>query len=272
MSALPINMTKQFTSIAVCLAIFVLTGCAKPAPKVARYPEGVRTKLAVSVEKDIERMGDAARTLRGLAWVELDTASRDWQTEAAVVVARPDMLRVDVMDSLADVWAQIGSDGRDMWLYVPGKRKLYKGRASSRNMKRLASFDIEPADLISLFAGMPPLPAGAGLVQVGSEADRHLLDTASGIHLWLEEGKKRRVARCVRYSDDGISIDFEIAFSGYRRVGSLEYPHSIDASFPSSGTRLRVEYREVALGGDVEQGIFSPPARRGGKTVDLSRR
>jgi len=254
------------------VAISLLAGCAKPAPKVARYPEGVRTRLAVSVERDIERMGDAARTLRGLAWVELDTASRDWQTDAAVVVVRPDMLRVDVMDSLADVWAQIGSDGRDMWLYVPGKRKLYKGRASSRNMKRLASFDIEPADLISLFAGLPPLPAGANLVQIGNAADRHLLNPASGVHLWVEEGKKRRIARCVRYSDDGESVDFEVAFSGYRRVGGLEYPHSIDASFPPSGARLRLEYREVALGGDVQQGIFSPPARRRGKTVDLSKR
>jgi hypothetical protein len=105
--------------------------------------------------------------VKGLAWVELDTADEDWKTEAAIAVRRPDMLRIDVMDSLADVWAKIGSDGRDVWLYVPGKRKLYKGRASSRNMRRLTSFDSEPGDLVSLITGMPPLPANAELVQIG---------------------------------------------------------------------------------------------------------
>lgn len=265
-------MLRPFPSIIIIISFCLLAACAKPAPKVAKYPEGTRTKLAVSVEKDLARAREATHTMKGLAWVELDTESDDWQTEAAVVVSLPDRLRIDVMDSLADVWAQIGSDGRNMWLYVPGKRKLYKGRASSRNMRRLASFDFEPGNLVSLFAGLPPLPEDMDLVQVRDKAGRHLVDLKSGIHLWVGKGRKRTISRCVRYSKDGKSIDFEIDFSSYRRTSGVEYPHAMSAVFPQARARLKLEYKEVVLGGDVEEGIFAPPSRRRGRTVELSKK
>ena len=258
-------MTKQFTLITICLVL--LAGCAKSAPKVAIRPEGSRTKLAAQVERKIDDLRSATRTMRGLAWVELDTADEDWQTEAAIIVERPDKLRIDVMDSLADVWARIGSDGRDMWLYVPGKRKLYRGRASSRNMRRLASFDSRPSDIISLLAGMPPLPPDAELIQVGRPGERHLFDTVSGLHLWVDKGRKRRISRCVRYTGGGDNIDYEIAFSDYRKVGGVDYPYAMDVRFPTNGARLKLEYKDVSLGGEVSNDVFSPPVTHGGKTV-----
>lgn len=246
----------------------MLVGCAKPVPKVAKPTEGRRTRLAAQLESGVMKFREATQTVKGLAWVELDTSDEDWKTEAAIAVRRPDMLRVDVMDSLADVWAKIGSDGRSVWLYVPGKRKLYKGRASSRNMRRLTSFDSEPGDLVSLITGMPPLPVDAELVQVGRSGNRHFVDRVSGVHVWMEKGRKRRIARCARYSEDGMA-DYDIAFSDYRRSGGVDYPYAIDASFPRNGARLRLEYRDVILGGDVPDDAFAPPARRTGKTVRL---
>ncbi len=266
--ALPDNMTRQFTSIAICLVVFLLAGCAKPVPKVAKPAEGRRTRLAAQLEQGVERFRGATHAVRGLAWVDLDTADEDWKTEAAIVVRRPNLLRIDVMDSLADVWAKIGSDGKNMWLYVPGKGKLYKGRASSRNMRRLTSFDSEPGDLVSLISGMPPLPENAEMVQVGGTGDRHFVDRISGVHVWMEKGRKRRIVRCARYSEDG-ATDYEVAFSDYRRTGGVDYPYAIDASFPRNGARLRLEYRDVVLGGDVPDDVFAPPARHTGKTVRL---
>jgi outer membrane lipoprotein-sorting protein len=266
-----IPMRKYINLTALMLFVVVSSGCAEPVPKVAKPAEGRRTRLAAQLEQGVEKFRGATHTVRGLAWVDLDTSDEDWKTEAAIAVRRPDLLRIDVMDALADVWAKIGSDGKDMWLYVPGKEKLYKGRASSRNMRRLTSFDSEPGDLVSLISGMPPLPENAELVQVGGAGGRHFVDRVSGVHVWMEKGRKRRIERCARYSEDG-ATDYEIAFSDYRRIGGVDYPYAIDAAFPRSGARLRIEYRDVVLGGDVPDGTFAPPARRRGKTVRLKDR
>ena len=266
-----IPMLRHINLTALILFVVVSAGCAKPVPKVAKPAEGRRTRLAAQIEEGVEKFRGATHTVRGLAWVDLDTADEDWKTEAAIAVRRPDLLRIDVMDSLADVWAKIGSDGKDMWLYVPGKGKLYKGRASSRNMRRLTSFDSEPGDLVSLISGMPPLPENAELVQVGGAGDRHFVDRVSGVHVWIEKGRKRRISRCARYSQDG-ATDYEIVFSDYRRTRGVDYPYAIDASFPRNGARLRLEYKDVVLGGDVPDDTFAPPARRKGKTVRLKDR
>lgn len=259
-------MTKRLTLLTLCLVL--ITSCAKEPSKAAKRPEGARTKFASQVQEDLEKFQAATGTLRGLAWVELKTVEEDWRTDAAIVVERPAKLRIDVMDTLADVWAKIGSDGKSMWLYVPGKGKLYKGRASSRNMRRLASFETKPADLISFLAGSPPISGGAELLQVGGGRDRHLVDGSSGLSIWVEKGRHRRVSRCVQYGSED-KIDYEIRFSGYRKVGGVDYPHLIEASFPASGARLRLEYKEVSFGGDVSEDIFSPPVRRRGKIVKL---
>lgn len=262
-------MRRKLPSIVLCVSIAILAGCAKPAPKVAKLPEGRRTRLAIAVEKDLSRLREATYTARGLAWAELKTTGDDWKTEAAIVIHRPANLRVDVMDSLADVWAQMGSDGRDLWLYIPGKGKLYRGRATSRNMRKLASFDWTPGDFVSILAGTPPVSEELQIVEVRGGSERHLVDLKSGLHLWVEKGRKRRVLRCVRYSAKGNGIDYEIDFSAYARVGGVEFPHIIEARFPSKGARFKVEYRDVVLGGDVAESIFMPPKRRRGRTVRL---
>jgi hypothetical protein len=255
---------------ALCSCLFLFAACAKKAPVVAKTPAGNLTRLAQSVQEDIGKMQAATASVRGLAWIVLNSEARAWQTEAAIVIVRPDKLRVDVIDALADVWTQIGSDGRDMWLFLPDKGKLYKGRASARNVRRLASFDAKPAELLSIVSGVPPLPEGAALVQVGPLSEGHLVDETSGLHVWVERGKRMRVVRCARYADDGEEMVYEVVFSDYRRIGGVEFPYVINASFPAGGASLVLEYRDVTLGDEVAPGIFGAPSRRSRKTVELS--
>jgi hypothetical protein len=244
-------------------------GCAKVPPKEARVPEGARTKSAEAVEHNLIDLKKSSSTLKGLAWIELYTEAEDWRTEAAVVLGRPGRIRIDAMDSLADVWAQMGTDGRDLWLYIPGKKKLYRESASSRNMKRLSSFEWEPADLISLIAGTPPVADEPMIVQVGSGQDAHFVDRSSRLHIWTERGKHKQITRCVRYAETGDNIDFEARFSQYKVVHGVEFPHSIEAVFPSRKARLKIEYREITLGGDVALDVFEPPKRHSNETVKL---
>lgn len=258
------------TGLMLCLVLF--GACAKKGSMAARPPAGSHTRLAQVVEESVQRMRLATATMQGLAWVVLHSEARVWQTEAAIVAARPDRLRVDVIDALADVWAQLGSDGRHMWLFLPDKGKLYKGRSSARNMRRLASFDASPSELVSALAGVAPLAEGVELVQLGAASDGHLADVTGRLHLWVEKGRRGsvRVVRCVRYAEGGKDVDYEIAFSDFRREEGVEFPHTIKAAFPASGASLVLEYRDVKLGGEISPDVFSAPSRRSRKTVELS--
>jgi hypothetical protein len=254
----------QRISAAAILLLLAMSigGCARAPARTARAVEGRRTPDAAALEARLTKLRDATPSLKGLAWVELITADEDRRTEAAIVVERPDRIRIDAMDALADVWAQAGSDGKSLWLYLPGRQKLYEGHASPRTLHRLAEFDWEPADLVSIVAGLPPLPAAPELVQVGAGRDARFVVPESGVELH-PEGGKHRTLRCTRVSEDGTGRDYEIIFSDYRRAGGAEFPHRIEASFPSRNARILVEYHDVQVGAAVDPSVFPSPKGRG---------
>ena len=245
-----------------------IAGCAKVAPRAALAVEGKRTPEAAALEARLAKLKAATPTLKGLAWVALTTPEEDRRTEAALVVERPDRIRIDAMDALADVWAEAGSDGKKLWLYLPGRQKLYEGRASPRTLRKLAGFDWEPAELVSIVAGLPPLGEAPELLQVGAARERHFASKASGIHLWTD-GAKGRVARCIRFAPDGTAHDYEITFSDYHRERGVDFPRRIEAVFPVHEDRILVEYRDVRVGEPVDADAFRSPSGRGAKTVKV---
>lgn len=260
-------MKKRLPIVAVSIA-FLLAACAKSPPRTAEAV-GVSTPEALRITQRIERLREASRDVSGLVWVQLVTSEEDRRTDAALAIKRPNLIRIDAMDNVADVWAQAGSDGETIWLFLPGKEKLYTGRASARTLKRLVDFSWEPWELISFIAGTPPLAPGAALTQVGPAKDRHFVATESHVHLFLEPGKDR-ISRCVRYAADGDGVDYEIRFSDYRRVGKLEFPYRLEASFPARGARMVVEYRDLELGKGASESAYQAPSGRAGKRVELT--
>lgn len=246
------------------MLVLVLTACAREAPRTALHEEGRRSRASTALERRLKNFEAATGSLKALAWLRIDSPERTINSDAAVVVERPDRIRVDVIDSLADVWASAGSDGQTMWLYVPGKRKLYEGRATEAGISRLASFGLSPSHLISLLAGTPPVAADEGIEEAGSGRDRHFIFASGGLRCWLENGERGRVSRCEKPSDGG--VDYEISFSDYRRAGAVEFPHSIEARFPSRDSSLSIRYREVETGGRIDPASFDPPRARAART------
>lgn len=245
----------------------LLTSCAKQSPRTAAESAGGRASPeAAALTQRIAALREATAKFTGLAWVQLVTADEDRRTDAALAIERPARVRVDAMDNLADVWAQAGSDGQTVWLFLPGKEKLYEGRATARTLKRLVDFSWEPWELISFIAGTPPLSEDSQILQVG---EGQFLAPQSRLQIFTDGGKGR-VGRCVRPTTEGEGIDYEVRFSDYRRAGKVEFPHRMEAVFPARGARLVVEYRDVHLGKGAEAAVFLSPAERAGKTVHLN--
>lgn len=251
----------------ILLLALMLGACAKQSPRTAaESADGRATPEAAQLTQRIAALRDATSKLTGLVWVQLVTSEEDRRTDAALAIERPDRIRVDAMDNLADVWAQAGSDGQTGWLFLPGKEKLYEGRATARTLKRLVDFNWEPWELISFVAGTPPLAEDSQILQVGQG---QFLAPQSRLQLFLDGGKGR-VVRCVRPAAEGEGIDYEVRFSDYRRAGKVEFPHRMEAVFPARGARLVVEYRDVHLGNGAGPSAFLSPAERAGKTVHLN--
>ena len=250
----------------IILLVFFASACAKKPPCVLEAEKASRTKRAESLEANLKRMNDATATVKALARLELEDNDGLRNTEAALVIARPDRIRVDAIDALADVWAEVGSDGKRIWLFLPQKNRLRSGKATRRNLYRFARFDMEVSDFLSLLTGLPPLDEDFHILQVGKENKNHFIIRGADIHLWTD-GKRGRILKIMRVSDEGRCVDYELTFADYRRIGDVWFPYRIEASFPRQGTKSSVEYLDVSLGDGIDDEIFKPrkTVRRRGK-------
>lgn len=255
-----VSKQKRKMLCTIILLVFFGAGCAKEYAKTAYGPSsGRQTQASIILENQIRKFEEASSHIRGMAWFLIGDGEEERQTDAAVVVMRPDHARVDALDPLADVWARAGTDGKMMWLFIPAKSKLYSGRASKGNLFRLTKFDFEMPELISILAGGLPIKQGSNLVEIVGEKPPHFFAEGSNIHLWTDL-KGTKVTKVIRFSKDSTNVDYSVAFSDYRRIGGIDFPCRIELRFPERGARMVVVYKDVELGGKMDSVNFSPPS------------
>jgi len=272
-------MKSQYSFVILCLVFGILSGACHKAPPRVATEGGVRNAAAILVERSLKESEDRVKTLRGLAKAILTDKDEERHADVALVIVRPDHVRVDAFDNLADVWAAAGSDGSRLWLWLPQKHKLYQGSATARNMKRLADFDWELSEVTSIAAGLIPDARQAELVQIpGGEKGRYSFRDRP-MHIWVDP-KKRRPLRLVRYylpqKDDESSaiseeVQYEVSFSDYRVVGDVEFPHKIDVTFPGRSCSLSLYYRDVEFNAEIKASLFKPEDVWQGKRVEMDK-
>lgn len=253
--------------VALTVLLIVLAACAKAPPQTVSPKNAVRTGKAALLEEQLVQFAELTKTIKALGWIDLSDGEEERQTDAAIAIERPTSVRVDAMDALADVWAKAGSDGHRLWLSIPSRDKLYSGRASRSNLRRLMQFDWEIGEIVSVVAGSPPVAQGSMLEQVGNLRDNHFVVKGGDVHLWTDP-KTGLPIKCARYSNGG-NLDFTVIFGDYKRVEKVNFPHRIEATFPERRARITIVYHDVSFGVPIDRRVFLEPHRKGGHVVEL---
>lgn len=251
-------MCIRIGTISLILSFVFFLGCAKQSSHLAISLGGVGTVKSRVLKNNIKLYFEKTKTVKALAFLFFSDGEEERQSDAALIISRPDSIRVDMMDSLADVWASTGSNGEKMWLFIPNRSKLYSGRASKKNLHRLANFDWELSELVSVMAGSPPIIEDSELLQVGAQRDGHFVEKDGSLHIWADV-KNGRVGKCARYSDGGSKIEYSVDFSDYRNVNGTLFPYRVEAIFPNRGAKIIILYNDVTLNQEVNSGLFVSP-------------
>ena len=147
---------------AVLLAAAVLHGCAvsrppSPHPAPATLPSGVELDAALAARRY------AVQGLRALARLRYTDGADTASARQAVVVERPDRVRVEVLSMLGAVFLLVTDHGQ-LTAYVRDEHTVYRGAASPQNLARYARIGVPIDALVDLLlatpsAGPPPAPA-----------------------------------------------------------------------------------------------------------------
>lgn len=255
-------------SIFQCIIIASLfVSCHKAPPRVA-VVGGQRNAQAILVERTLKEAEARVKTLKGFADAVLVNKDEERQTDLALVISRPNHIRADAVDTLADVWAAAGTDGKRLWLWLPHKGKLYRGAATLHNLKKLAEFDWEVPELVSIVSGLVPYARHAELIEVEGDGKVHYSFSDKPMHLWVDS-KTRNPVKLVRYKLPENTVQYEVNFSDYRNAGDGVFPYDIEVTFPERDCAFYLHYREVDLNASVDSSIFKPETVWRSQTVEI---
>jgi len=134
--------------ISLIAIIYVCTGCV--APPVSA-PSPVADPMAL-----LRARQEHVHALATLAQVRMQRGGDSWSTTQALLVERPDHLRVDVVNFFGQVQMQLSIYAGQLAAYVPADKCCYRGYASSSNIEQFTGVDIPVATLVALILGQLP--------------------------------------------------------------------------------------------------------------------
>ncbi len=251
------------------LSLLILTpGCAalrrpvRPAP-----PE--RLPSAAELAAVLAQRREALRSLRALAHIRYRDPEESNRSREALVVARPDHLRVEVLSLFGSMFVLTASDGA-LAAYAPQEHTLYRGRASPENLWRYVRLMLPVDDLVDIVLGTPPARAG-GEAQV-------TFDAQSGAVVLRQVW--RDGAQMVWFSPADLPVAAEeqtangraqwrASFGAYEDHSGLRLATHVALELPEWQRSLEISLEDIDVNPTLDPSIFALQMPPGTKVVDL---
>jgi hypothetical protein len=230
-------------------AVALLAGCALRAPG----PRPVQPATAEALLARLDARRASVTSLRARA--RLRAGLEGVWTREAVLVRRPDSVRVDVLTPFGLALA-VGTAGERLWAYPPGEGVRYEGSASPENLTRFLGAPIEPEAVVDILLGLPPARRATGtpvLTLTPEREYRLVLPLADGEQTIWFAGDTLAVTRAEERRAEAAPL--LVSFSEYREG----FPHVLDVGVPGQDTSVRLAYEAVEANAPVEAHLFAPP-------------
>jgi hypothetical protein len=173
-------------------------------------------------------------------------------TREAVLVRRPDAIRIDVLSPFGLALA-LGARSALLWAYPPAEGVRYEGPPTAANMARFVGAPVAVVDIVDVLLGVPPARTPVGAPEVATRDGEYRLT------LPLEGGEQTisfapgtlAVLRADERRLDGRALS--VAFGDYRDG----FPHDLHIRAPDAEARLT--YEAVEPNADIDPALFAPP-------------
>lgn len=241
----------------IILVFFVLIigACAKPTLEpLAIYPG-----LANELLANLQGQGARFQSLKGMANMKLKYGSRSMNFSSAVVLQKPDNMRLEVLSPFGASYLQASSDGHRLNLYVPTKGRFFSGPPNPENLQMLTQMPIEIDDMVALMLyEIPVLPGQvSGLTARGQDGYTLTLQRDDQRQeIWFD--REKRLVSSFWYR--GEDLEVEIAYDEFA-YGS-GFPEKIRLSQPGANAFMQAVFKSPEVNVPVDPELFSlkPPS------------
>lgn len=248
----------------------LLAGCAAQrrvappsAPPTLPSPTELRAALAAR-RQDV-------RSLRALAHLRYHDPQESSASREAIVVARPDRLRVEVLSLFGSMFVLTADDGM-MTAYARRENTVYRGHTTPENLWRYARLGLPVNELVDIVLGTPELHSAAA-PQVSFDEAAHAVrlqeQSADGSQLVWFSAAGLPVAAEAR--DASGAAEWRATFADYQTHDRLPVAMHLNLELPLWQRSLEIVLDDVDLNPTLDQSVFALQTPPGSTVIDLDR-
>ncbi len=230
-------------------------GVLSCAPVVTREPIDVETIPSKdwSREELFQSLAERVRqfrSLRSLASVHYQGKDGRGKFEEAIVVERPDKLRLETLSSFG-VLLIVTADGEQVVGFDPRENVFVHGRSSKENLARLTRIPLELREIAALLMGLPPVEIQGRWDGKKNSLRRELGGGRSEV---VTFDSKLGIPTKWERSGPGGGIELSAIFSDFFSTPPGLFPLKISLEAHAQQRRLEIRYQ------DPEVNVALPPA------------
>ncbi len=243
-------------------------GCAAGRPLGPQRAPAVLPS-ATELEAVLAARRDAVHSLRALARLRYRDAGDSVSAREAIVVARPDRVRVEVLSLFGSVFLLVADNGL-LTAYARDEDTVYRGQASAENLQRYVRLGLAVDELVDLVLGTPPprpgwqaqvsFDAAAGWIRLRRELD------GGAQTVWFSAATLPAAAE--EFGEDGMTR-WRATFADYQDHGGVPVAARIGFDAPAWSQSLEITLQDIEVNPTLDHSIFAFQAPPGSKVVDL---
>ena len=255
---------------AVCLSLtlsLLAAGCAASRPAGLRQAPAVLPSAA-ELEAALATRRVAVQSLRALARLRYRDAEQSVASREAIVVARPDRVRVEVLSLFGSVFLLVADNGA-MTAYARDENTVYRGQASPENLQRYVRLGLPVDELVDIVLGTPPPRTGRAQVSFddarGAVRLRRQLDQGAQT-VWFSDATLPVATEEV--GQDG-AAHWRATFAAYEDHGGVPIATRIGLDLPTWSQSMEIALQDVEVNPTLDGSIFAFQPPFGSKVVDI---
>jgi Domain of unknown function (DUF4292) len=228
-----------------------LAGCATVSPPEPQLP--APKWESAELIKSIAQRREQVRSVRALARVDYAGPDGKHGFQEAVVVQRPDRLRLETLSPLGAVLIFTAND-KEIVGYHPREGVFVRGRRSKENLLRYTKIPLELDEITSVLVGLPPVDPSAPWKQEGNTL------------IFSPDGRKKDAlafesqqpvpTKWERFNASG-AVELSALFSDYISTPAGLFPSKISIEAPLQKRKLEIRYQEPELNGKIPSSDFT---------------
>jgi hypothetical protein len=193
------------------------------------------------------------RSVRALAQVDYAGPEGKHGFQEAVLVERPDRLRLETLTFLGAILIFTAND-REIVGYHPREGVVVRARPTSENLRRYTQIPLELPEITMLLMGIPPVDPNARWQQEGNTLT--LSANGRGRDVLSFESHEPVPTRWERFNADG-AVELTAQFGDYVATAAGLFPRAIFLEAPLQKKKLSMRYQEPELNGPVAPELFT---------------